>query len=330
MDRTVSIRRFRAGVCRLTAASTAALASIAALAAPAMADVTEVGGGAFGESVNVVRAGQPPVQSGPLPSVTLPSSGGGPFTASTLFSAAPADGSILQTGLLQVRTEGALGPAGFAASSASANNVSAFEGRITATAAESECRSEASDQSAGTTIVDGQADGHELPANPPPNTVMNFPGLELILNEQDVGAVPGENAVTVNAMHIRVMPPIGSGDVIISQSRCRVAGPGVGDTTPPETFIDSGPSGTTNDPTPTFTFHSSEEGSTFECRVDGGAWQPCSSPHTTGELSDGSHTFEVRATDEAGNTDQTPASRTFTVKQCRLVRLQLNQLVICI
>jgi hypothetical protein len=314
-------------------ATVAVVASIGVFAAPAMADVTQVGGGAFGERVDVTRSGLPPTQSGPLPVVTLPPGGGGPFTNSVASSAAPADGSILRTGVLQVITEGALGPAGFAASSASADNVNAFDGRITATAADGQCRSEAESQSAGTTIVGGQLDGQALPTTPPPNTVMNSPGLQLILNEQEAVAQPGESSITVNAMHIRVLPPLGDGDVIISQSRCRVAGPGVGepgDTAPPETFIDSGPSGTTNDPTPTFAFHSSEEGSTFGCRVDGGAWQPCNSPHTTAELSDGRHTFEVRATDEAGNTDPTPAARTFTVRQCRLLRVQLGELVICV
>ena len=86
------------------------------------------------------------------------------------------------------------------------------------------------------------------------------------------------------------------------------------DTTPPETTIDSGPSGTTNDPTPTFGFSSSEPGSSFECRVDCGrlrglqlaADRPARSPT-------GPTRFSVRATDSAGNTDATPASRTFTV-----------------
>ena len=36
------------------------------------------------------------------------------------------------------------------------------------------------------------------------------------------------------------------------------------DSTPPETTIDSGPTGPTNNPTPSFTFHSSEAGSSFE------------------------------------------------------------------
>ena len=41
----------------------------------------------------------------------------------------------------------------------------------------------------------------------------------------------------------------------------------------------------------------SQAGSTFECRVDGGAWGSCSTPETTASLADGAHTFEVRATD---------------------------------
>jgi len=82
---------------------------------------------------------------------------------------------------------------------------------------------------------------------------------------------------------------------------------------PPDTTITSGPTGTTTDSTPTFTFISTEAGSTFECRVDTAAFAPCSSPHTTAALGNGAHTFQVRATDQAGNTDQSPASQPFTV-----------------
>jgi len=85
------------------------------------------------------------------------------------------------------------------------------------------------------------------------------------------------------------------------------------DTAAPETQIDSGPSGTTTDTTPTFGFSSSEGGSTFACRVDGGAWSACISPNTLPAVAAGPHTFEVRATDGASNTDPTPASRSFVV-----------------
>ena len=87
------------------------------------------------------------------------------------------------------------------------------------------------------------------------------------------------------------------------------------DRTPPQTQIDSGPSGPTNDATPSFGF-SSEAGASFECRLDSSQeadFQPCGSPKSYGPLPDGSHTFEVRATDSVGNTDPTPAMRSFTV-----------------
>ena len=85
------------------------------------------------------------------------------------------------------------------------------------------------------------------------------------------------------------------------------------DTTPPETILGAGPSGLINDSTPTFTFSSNELASTFRCRVDSGAFAACTSPHTTAAVSDGAHTFEVRATDDSGNTDTTPAAVSFTV-----------------
>ena len=108
---------------------------------------------------------------------------------------------------------------------------------------------------------------------------------------------------------------------------------------PPQTTITSGPTGVfqpglldlrnlpgpvTNDSTPTFAFTSSAPGSTFECRVDAGSFGSCSSPFTTPFLADGQHTFYVRATDMAGNTDPTPDSRTFTVApQCTLVGITI-------
>jgi hypothetical protein len=84
------------------------------------------------------------------------------------------------------------------------------------------------------------------------------------------------------------------------------------DTSAPQTTIDSGPAGPTNDPTPTFAF-SSEPGATFQCRIDSAAFATCTSPYTAATLTDGAHSFEVRASDGAANTDPTPAQRSFAV-----------------
>ena len=84
------------------------------------------------------------------------------------------------------------------------------------------------------------------------------------------------------------------------------------DTFPPNTVIDNGPTGTTTSTSETFTFSADEAGTTFECKLDTGAWLPCTSPkHLTG-LTAGSHEFQVRALDAAGNADITPATRNWT------------------
>ena len=85
------------------------------------------------------------------------------------------------------------------------------------------------------------------------------------------------------------------------------------DTTPPQTTIDSGPSGTTTSTSAVFGFSSSESGSTFECRLDSGPWSACTSPRPYSSLAVGAHTFSVRATDAAGNTDPSAATRGWTI-----------------
>ena len=85
------------------------------------------------------------------------------------------------------------------------------------------------------------------------------------------------------------------------------------DTMPPDTSIDSNPSDPSNSANASFTFSANEAGSSFECQLDGGGWSGCTSPQNYAGLADGSHTFEVRATDAAANTDPTPASYTWLV-----------------
>ena len=85
------------------------------------------------------------------------------------------------------------------------------------------------------------------------------------------------------------------------------------DTIAPGTTIDSAPAAATQDTTPTFAFSSPETGSTFQVRLNGGSWTTETSPLTLGPLAENTYTFEVRATDVAGNVDASPASFVFTV-----------------
>jgi S-layer homology domain len=85
------------------------------------------------------------------------------------------------------------------------------------------------------------------------------------------------------------------------------------DTTAPDTNIDSQPPNPSNSADVTFTFSSTDPSATFECQLDGSGFSACTSPQSYTGLANGSHTFEVRARDAAGNPDPTPASYTWTV-----------------
>lgn len=88
-------------------------------------------------------------------------------------------------------------------------------------------------------------------------------------------------------------------------------GGGGGDVTPPQTTITSAPANPSSSADASFAF-GADEAATFACSIDGAAFSACSSPTSYSGLADGSHTFAVRATDTAGNTDATPAAYTWT------------------
>ena len=85
------------------------------------------------------------------------------------------------------------------------------------------------------------------------------------------------------------------------------------DATPPDTTIDSGPSGYVKSTSASFLFSSSEADSTFKCKRDGSTFAACTSPQSYSSLSQGSHTFRVKAIDKDANVDTSPASRSWFV-----------------
>jgi hypothetical protein len=109
-----------------------------------------------------------------------------------------------------------------------------------------------------------------------------------------------------------------NGEILSTNKRWTFTTSPTSDPMPPETSITAGPSGATNDSTPTFEFSGSDNitpstSLTYECRIDSGTFAACTSPYTALALPDGAHTFEVRAKDAAKNVDGSPASRVFTV-----------------
>jgi hypothetical protein len=85
------------------------------------------------------------------------------------------------------------------------------------------------------------------------------------------------------------------------------------DTQPPDTSINSGPSGTTSSSSASFMFSATEANVSFACRLDTGVWESCTSGKSYSSLATGSHTFYVRGTDQAGNVEASEASRSWTI-----------------
>lgn len=98
----------------------------------------------------------------------------------------------------------------------------------------------------------------------------------------------------------------------------------VRDTTPPDTIMNSSvdgngaavaSGGSTLSGSITLTFGGADAVGVvgFQCRLDGAAYAPCTSPVGYSALAIGNHTFQVRALDTAGNIDPSPAGFTWAV-----------------
>jgi hypothetical protein len=87
------------------------------------------------------------------------------------------------------------------------------------------------------------------------------------------------------------------------------------DTRLPDTQILSGPPAASPSTSATFDFFSPNPGPnpTYQCSLDGAGFTDCGPPMTYGGLAERAHTFMVRVRNGTGNTDPTPATRTWTV-----------------
>ncbi len=83
--------------------------------------------------------------------------------------------------------------------------------------------------------------------------------------------------------------------------------------TAPNTVFKVGPASRTKKRTATFRFASDGFKSSFQCKLDKGAWKACTSGRTFNRLKKGKHTFRVRAVDQAGNVDPSPFVRSWRI-----------------
>lgn len=85
------------------------------------------------------------------------------------------------------------------------------------------------------------------------------------------------------------------------------------DTEPPETTFLQTPGDPSAEVEATFRFSSPDPSAAFECTSDGGGYDDCTSPWIV-RVGNGQHSFAVRAKDQVGNVDPTPAEFTWMVR----------------
>jgi len=86
------------------------------------------------------------------------------------------------------------------------------------------------------------------------------------------------------------------------------------DTVAPDVTLDSAPAGAVVSSNAALTFSSTDASAAFQCKVNAGLFDACSSPLNLTGLQAGEINFTVRAIDAAGNLSETPATALWTVE----------------
>jgi hypothetical protein len=189
---------------------------------PSLTNITAVSGNAYGESVNIKVFGVIPVTSGPLPTVTLPSSGSAPLTNTLLSITVP---NVLSAGVMNVSTQGTLGPSGSSQSSAETANA-VVNGLLSASVLRSSCKSGTNGSTGSASAVNLAIAGNPVINGAlTPNTTIPVPGIgKVILDEQIVSNSATSSSIDVNTVHVVLNGSPATGDIIISHSHCDVTG----------------------------------------------------------------------------------------------------------
>ena len=199
--------------------------------------VTAVQGSAYGCFGNTSIFGNPPVVTGPLPSVDLPPGGSAvPITAEAPLcdiQVFPGGPFVVSTGPLAVSTQGTTGPTGSVTSTATITDVNrGGQEALDAESISSTCTADESGLTGSTTVINGtvqtDADAPDgapvaVPVNPPPgHTIFADLGVgtsNYIFNEQIINP---DGSITVNAVRIEPLTGPLTGTVILGQVVCGV------------------------------------------------------------------------------------------------------------
>jgi hypothetical protein len=192
----------------------------------AQAAPAAVAGGAFGVAADVTLAGVH-VHVGALPAVTLPSPGG-TATPATGHAVSAVVGDLASLGVLDVSTVGTP-PGGSVHSTAEVQglHVDALIGG-TENVVKTQCTATETGATASADLAHVVINSATVAANPAPNTHISVPGIaDIVLNEQITSGNSGSPGITVNGVHIRLLPglsTLGGGDIYVAQSRCSITG----------------------------------------------------------------------------------------------------------
>lgn len=218
---------------------------------PAVADVTEVTGSAYGFFSDVSLFGGPSSERGPEPTVELAEDASNSPQEASVDEAAAVYGpaEVFRSGQIDVRVEGTLGAGGSVTSSSRVQGAPDPEqrpGPLLYDELESTCVADEDGVTATTTVTGGVVETSYDPDTQLPETTEDVPEepepghtvegtidhvgdrFRIVYNEQIENP---DGSVTVNAAHMYLLGDIAVGDLIIGQSTCGVEGTGTTDAT---------------------------------------------------------------------------------------------------